>query len=82
MGSGASSATHFEILVRSILLRPDHPALIILGHFAPQTNAKHGFTRSRSVSYPSCPIPQDPCISTEGLYTLTMFTIQVVNILF
>ena len=32
---------HFEILIRSILIRPDKPA--VLGHFSPQTHQTHGF---------------------------------------
>ncbi len=35
--------THFELLVRSILVRPDQPAVIILGHFSPQIQAQNGF---------------------------------------
>lgn len=34
---------HFELLVRSILIRPDEPAVIVLGHFAPQLQGMHGF---------------------------------------
>ena len=34
---------HFELLVRSILIRPDHPAVIVLGHFAPQLQGIHGY---------------------------------------
>ena len=34
---------NFEILVRSILIRPDHPAVILLGHFSPQVHQTHGF---------------------------------------
>ena len=34
---------HFELLVRSILVRPDTPAIIILGHFSPQIQAQNGF---------------------------------------
>ncbi|KAJ8523328.1 hypothetical protein ONZ45_g165 [Pleurotus djamor] len=37
------SMEHFEVLVRSLLLRPDQPAVIILGHFAPQIQAAFGF---------------------------------------
>ena len=33
---------HFEILIRSIPIRPDKPALL-LGHFSPQTHQTHGF---------------------------------------
>jgi hypothetical protein len=34
---------HFELLVRSILLRPDQPAVLILGHFSPQVHQASGF---------------------------------------
>ena len=32
-----------DLLVRSLLLRPDAPAVIMLGHFAPQTQGEYGF---------------------------------------
>jgi hypothetical protein len=38
-----SSLERFEILVRSILMRQDHPAVLILGHFSPQVQREHGF---------------------------------------
>ncbi|THH04073.1 hypothetical protein EW145_g5790 [Phellinidium pouzarii] len=34
---------HFELLVRSILVRPDQPAVIVLGHFSPQVIDTYGF---------------------------------------
>ena len=34
---------HFVILIRSILIRPDKPAVLLLGHFSPQTHQTHGF---------------------------------------
>jgi len=34
---------HFELLVRSLLVRPDSPAVVILGHFSPQKQIEHGF---------------------------------------
>ncbi|KAF8879831.1 hypothetical protein BD779DRAFT_1446669 [Infundibulicybe gibba] len=34
---------NFETLVRSILIRPDQPAVILLGHFSPQLHQAHGF---------------------------------------
>ncbi|KAF8523701.1 hypothetical protein BU17DRAFT_43654 [Hysterangium stoloniferum] len=34
---------YFELLVRSILVRPDSPAVVILGHFSPQVQISHGF---------------------------------------
>lgn len=36
-------ADHFELLVRSLLVRPDQPAVLVLGHFAPQFQNEHGF---------------------------------------
>ncbi|KAH9458917.1 hypothetical protein Pst134EA_019071 [Puccinia striiformis f. sp. tritici] len=33
-----------DLLIRSLLLRPDQPAVILLGHFAPQFQNEHGFT--------------------------------------
>lgn len=33
----------FELLVRSLLDRPDQPAVVILGHFSPQIHSDHGF---------------------------------------
>ena len=35
--------SHFELLVRSLLIRPDEPAVVILGHFAPQIQIQNGF---------------------------------------
>ncbi|KAF5373406.1 hypothetical protein D9615_009515 [Tricholomella constricta] len=34
---------NFETLVRSILIRPDHPAVLLLGHFSPQVHQSYGF---------------------------------------
>lgn len=34
---------HYELLVRSILVRPDQPAVIALGHFSPQVQSQHGY---------------------------------------
>lgn len=33
---------NFELLIRSILLRPDSLALIVLGHFSPQVHLQSG----------------------------------------
>ena len=41
--SDRSTLDNFELLVRSILLRPDSPAVIILGHFSPQVHQQNGF---------------------------------------
>ncbi|KAJ3501251.1 hypothetical protein NLJ89_g9424 [Agrocybe chaxingu] len=40
---GQEMMENFEILIRSILLRPDQPAVVILGHFSPQVHHAHGF---------------------------------------
>ncbi|KIM54294.1 hypothetical protein SCLCIDRAFT_137147 [Scleroderma citrinum Foug A] len=37
------SMENFELLVRSLLDRPDQPAVVILGHFSPQMHAQYGF---------------------------------------
>jgi hypothetical protein len=34
---------HFELLIRSLLLREDKPAILLLGHFSPQIHQTHGF---------------------------------------
>ncbi|GLB39637.1 putative capsular associated protein [Lyophyllum shimeji] len=34
---------NFETLIRSILIRPDQPAVLLLGHFSPQVHRAHGF---------------------------------------
>lgn len=34
---------NFETLVRSLLIRPDQPAVLLLGHFSPQVHQTHGF---------------------------------------
>jgi hypothetical protein len=41
--SDKQTVENFELLVRSILLRDDQPAIIILGHFSPQVHQTHGF---------------------------------------
>lgn len=34
---------NFELLVRSLLDRPDQPAVLVLGHFSPQVHDQYGF---------------------------------------
>lgn len=34
---------HFELLIRSLLIRPDQPAVVVLGHFSPQIIEAHGY---------------------------------------
>ncbi|KAI0795708.1 hypothetical protein C8Q75DRAFT_747109 [Abortiporus biennis] len=38
-----STMENFELLIRSLLLRPDQPAVVILGHFSPQIQNTYGF---------------------------------------
>ena len=33
----------FELLIRSLLIRPDAPAVLVLGHTSPQTIEADGF---------------------------------------
>jgi hypothetical protein len=37
------SLENFELLIRSLLLRPDQPAVVILGHFSPQIHEVFGY---------------------------------------
>lgn len=39
----ATTLATTDLLIRSLLLRPDQPAVIMLGHFAPQMQGEHGF---------------------------------------
>lgn len=41
--SDPTSLATTDLLVRSLLLRPDQPAVILLGHFSPQIQGEHGF---------------------------------------
>lgn len=38
-----ASLDSFELLVRSLLLRKEQPAVVILGHFSPQIQEIYGF---------------------------------------
>lgn len=69
---------HFELLVRSVLVRPEMPAVIILGHFSPQIQAIHGFAGPEllhnvvaqfyDVPHVRYVIPLRPCDLVVGLY--------------
>ncbi|PFH45341.1 hypothetical protein AMATHDRAFT_71805 [Amanita thiersii Skay4041] len=39
----AETMEHFETLIRSLLLRSDEPAVLLLGHFSPQIYQAHGY---------------------------------------
>ncbi|KAJ6463977.1 hypothetical protein C8R45DRAFT_1024810 [Mycena sanguinolenta] len=40
---------NFEILIRSILIRPDEPAVLILGHFSPEIHTAYGYSGPDSI---------------------------------
>ena len=58
---------HFELLVRSILVRPEQPAVIILGHFAPQIQAQNGFAGPELLHTVVAQFYDVPHISAKGL---------------
>lgn len=58
---------HFELLVRSILVRPDQPAIITLGHFAPQVQAQHGYVGPDLLHTIVAQYYDVPHISVKGL---------------
>ncbi|KAF8624733.1 hypothetical protein AX17_007064 [Amanita inopinata Kibby_2008] len=41
--SDPNSLETFETLIRSLLIRPDEPAVVLLGHFSPQVYQGHGY---------------------------------------
>ena len=41
--SDRQAMDNFELLIRSILIRPDQPAVLILGHSSPQMLEQGGF---------------------------------------
>ncbi|WVQ85407.1 hypothetical protein IAT38_007572 [Cryptococcus sp. DSM 104549] len=59
--------THFELLVRSILVRKDQPAVIILGHFSPQIQAQNGFAGPELLHTVVAQFYDVPHISAKGL---------------
>lgn len=59
--------SHFELLIRSLLTRPDQPAVIILGHFAPQIQAQNGFAGPELLHTVVAQFYDVPHISAKGL---------------
>jgi hypothetical protein len=41
--SDATTLSTTDLLIRSLLLRPDQPAVIMLGHFSPQIQGEHSY---------------------------------------
>ncbi|WVQ70607.1 hypothetical protein IAR50_000126 [Cryptococcus sp. DSM 104548] len=58
---------HFELLVRSVLVRPEMPAVIILGHFSPQVQAQNGFAGPEILHNVVGQFYDVPHISVKGL---------------
>ncbi|KAK8850365.1 hypothetical protein IAR55_004283 [Kwoniella newhampshirensis] len=58
---------HFELLVRSVLVRPDQPAVIILGHFSPQVQAQNGFAGPELLHNVVAQFYDVPHISAKGV---------------
>ncbi|WVQ63096.1 uncharacterized protein L199_001247 [Kwoniella botswanensis] len=58
---------HFELLVRSILVRPEMPAVIILGHFSPQVQAQNGFAGPELLHNVVAQFYDVPHISAKGV---------------
>ena len=44
--SGQNILDNYEVLLRSLLLRPDRPAILLLGHFSPQMYEENGYMGS------------------------------------
>lgn len=65
--SDAGWLTHFELLVRSILVRPEQPAVIILGHFSPQVQSQNGFAGPELLHTVVAQFYDVPHISAKGL---------------
>lgn len=59
--------SHFELLVRSLLVRPDSPAVIILGHFSPQIHSQNGFAGPELLHTVVAQFYDVPHISVKGL---------------
>lgn len=58
---------HFELLVRSLLVRDDKPAVIILGHFSPQVQAQNGYTGPELLHNAVAQFYDVPHISAKGV---------------
>ncbi|BEJ11485.1 hypothetical protein CspHIS471_0109070 [Cutaneotrichosporon sp. HIS471] len=58
---------HFELLVRSLLVRYDKPAVIILGHFSPQVQAQNGYAGPELLHNAVAQFYDIPHISAKGL---------------
>ncbi|KII91558.1 hypothetical protein PLICRDRAFT_38335 [Plicaturopsis crispa FD-325 SS-3] len=66
-GVDKTSLEAFEQLVRALLIRPEHPAVVILGHFAPQMHTTHGFAGPEAQHAVVAQFYDVPHISTKPL---------------
>ncbi|KAL1407722.1 hypothetical protein Q8F55_007155 [Vanrija albida] len=58
---------HFELLVRSILVRKEQPAVILLGHFAPQLQGQNGYAGPELLHDVVAQFYDVPHLSIKGL---------------
>lgn len=63
----AEAARSTELLVRSLLLRPQRPAVLMLSSFSPQTQSEHGFYDAEVVHNTVARFYDVPHISVKGL---------------
>ncbi|QRW26062.1 glycosyltransferase family 90 protein [Rhizoctonia solani] len=63
----SSWSDHFELLVRSILVRPDQPAVVVLGHFAPQHQNEYGFAGVEAIHNQVAQYYDVPHVSTKPI---------------
>ncbi|KAG6914075.1 hypothetical protein DXG01_002551 [Tephrocybe rancida] len=59
---------NFETLVRSILIRPDQPAVLLLGHFSPQAHQTHGYAGPDQTHGIVAQFYDVPHISTKSIH--------------
>lgn len=76
--SDRQTLDNFELLVRSILLRQDSPAIVVLGHFSPQVHEQNGFAgpdhwHSVVSQFYDVPHIRYHTISSSPHFTLTRF---------
>lgn len=58
---------YFELLVRSVLVRHEQPAVIILGHFSPQVQAQNGYAGPELLHNAVAQFYDVPHISAKGV---------------
>ena len=69
---------YFELLVRSLLDRPDQPAVVILGHFSPQIYDAYGFAGPEhwhNIVAQFYDVPHVRCVSLSWVWDCSDVTI-------